>query len=244
MIADLPSEQVSDVIDCVAAEVLAEAGVAAPPVDAFYVAKRLGLSVLRDNQAVVRARFVRLAGAQPTILLADEPRSERRQWAVAHEIGEHCAHRVFTKLGLTPVVAPPAAREEIANRVAGRLLLPRVWFLTAGAKVDWDLLELKAQFATASHEMVARRMLEMPAAVIVTLWDQGKIQWRRSNTMHRPPQLTAGERDAWQAAHQLAQPARCDRSELPEGVDDIRAWPIHEPDWRREIVRTQLAEQW
>jgi hypothetical protein len=163
---------------------------------------------------------------------------------VAHEIGEHCAHRVFAELGLTPVDAPPAAREDVANRLAGRLLLPRKWFVTAGGAVDWDLLELKRKFATASHEMVVRRMLEMPALVIITLWDQGNIQWRRSNVMHSPPPPTAAEHNAWQAAHRLAQPARCDGSELPEGVEDIRAWPIHEPEWRREIVRTKLAEAW
>lgn len=244
MIADLPGEQVSNAIDCVAAEVLAEAGVVRPPVDVFSVAERLGLAVFRDVRTEVRARFVRLAGAQPTIFLANEPRAERRQWAVAHEIGEHCTHRVFENLGLEPVGAPPGAREEIANQIAGRLLLPREWFVTVGANVDWDLFELKAKFATASHEMIARRMLAMPLPVIITLWDQGKLQWRRSNAMHRPAALTAVEHDTWQAAHRLTHPARCDGSELPEGVEDVRAWPIHEPQWRREIVRTQLSECW
>jgi predicted transcriptional regulator len=248
MIAELPGEQVRDAIDCVATEVLAEAGVTAPPVDAFCIAGRLGLSVLRDNETGVRARFVRRAGAttgsRPTIYLADEPRVERRQWAVAHEIGENYAHRVFENLGLAPVDAPPAAREDVANRIAGSLLLPRDWFSAAGVTSDWDLLDLKAQFVTASHELVARRMLEMSIPVIITLCDQQKLQWRRSNTLRRPPALTPAERDAWQAAHGFSQPARCNSSELPDGIEDIRAWPIHEPEWRREIVRTQLADAW
>jgi Zn-dependent peptidase ImmA (M78 family) len=248
MITDYPSEQVSAAIDSVASEVLAEASVTKPPIDAFCIAERLGLAVLRDGQAGVRARFVRFAGestaSRPTIYVADDPRAERRQWAVAHEIGEHCAHRVFENLGLAPLEAPPAAREEIANLLAGRVLLPRDWFFAAGAAAEWDLLDLKARFVNASHEIVARRMLEMPVPVIITLWDQQRMQWRRGNLPARTPPLTLAERDVWQAAHSLRQPARCNSSDLPDGIDDIRAWPIHEPEWRREIVRTQLADEW
>jgi Zn-dependent peptidase ImmA (M78 family) len=248
MIAEIPEDQARAAVELIAAETLAEAGVVAPPVDALELAARLGLVVARDSAAGVRARFVRLAGddegGQSAILLADDPRPERRHWAVAHEIGESRAHRVFGELGLDPTDAPPAARESVANRLAGCLLLPRQWLLSAATATDWDLVELKRRFHTASHELVARRMLEMPPPVIVTLADQGRTVWRKSNRHSRTPPLTAPERAAWQAAHELGEPARCDASELPEGVEDVRAWPIHEPDWKREIVRTALADEW
>ena len=41
-------------------------------------------------------------GSRATILLRPEPRHERRHWAVAHEIGEHVAHRVFAGWGADP----------------------------------------------------------------------------------------------------------------------------------------------
>ena len=249
MFNDIPLEQARDAVERVAQWTLAEAGILAPPVDAFDVAARLGLVVATDAPAVTaairspRARFVRLGaagGPQPTILLADDPRPERRHWAVAHEIGEHQAHLVFDHLGLSPADAEPAAREAVANRLAGCLLLPRDWFLADGADCAWDLFELKARYATASHEMVARRMLEMPPPAIITLFDHDRPQWRRSNVPGRTPPLSPAERDARQAAHDCGEPTWCEASELPDGIDDVRAWPIHEPDWKREIIRTKL----
>jgi hypothetical protein len=261
MLPEIPDEQLRQALDGVAREVLLAAGLEQPPVDAFRVAEQLGLIVARDRPAPhgfaqPRARFVRLgAGArrsestagddgssnQGAILLADDPRRERRQWAVAHEIGESRAYRVFAELGVDPREAPVAAREGVANQLASSLLLPRDWFLRDGVRVDWDLFDLKAIYATASHELIARRLLEMPPAVIVTLADQGRCIWRRSNRSFRAPPLTAAERASWTAAHDGGQPTQCDPGELPDGVDDVRAWPIHEPGWRREIIRTELS---
>lgn len=249
MLPELPEEQVGEVLEAVAWETLAEGRWAAPPVDAVRLATRLGIVVAKESAAAdTRARFVRLGGAtveqQAAILLADDPRPERCQWAVAHEIGESQAYRVFAELGVDPSEAPPAAREDVANRLAGRLLLPRVWFAADGTAVDWDLHELKSRYATASHELVARRMLEMRPAVIITMFDHGRAVWRRSNRLHRPPPLSTVEQDAWRAAHETGQAVRCEAGELPEGIVDVRAWAIHEPEWKREIMRTEIGEEW
>ena len=248
MLPEIPEEQVRAAVEGVACEVLAEDDVAGPPIDALLLAERLGMVVARDGVGDTRARFVRIGGAgvegQAAILLADDPRPERQQWAVAHEIGESQAYRVFTELGVDPIEAPMAARESVANRLAGCLLLPRDWFLADGGAVDWDLLELKARYTTASHELIARRMLEMPPAVIITLVDQGKIQWRKSNRHFRAPPMTTPEVAAWKVAHEQGRAARCETAELPNGIEDVRAWPIHEPQWRREIIRTALTDEW
>ena len=90
-----------------------------------------------DDRQQGRARYVRLGShraARPkaTILLRPDPRCERRQWAVAHEIGEHVAHRVFHLLGIDPREAAPDRRERAANHLAGRLLLPADGLPTTG----------------------------------------------------------------------------------------------------------------
>jgi Zn-dependent peptidase ImmA (M78 family) len=248
VLPEIPEEQVRAAVERVALDVLDEGDVHSPPVDMAVLAERLGIVVARDGVSDTRARFVRLggisAGGQATIYLADEPRPERRQWAVAHEIGESQAYRVFQELGVNPIDGPPAAREAVANRLAGCLLLPREWFIADGSVLEWDLYELKARYATASHEMVCRRMLEMPPPVIVTLFDQGKQQWRKSNRHIRTPPMTPPEIDAWKVAHEHATAARCEQGELPEGIEDVRAWPVHEPHWRREIIRTALTDEW
>jgi len=245
MLAEIPPEQFAAALDHCAREVLAEGCIAQSPVDAFALAERLDLVVARDAAMEVRARLVRLGdggGAmRGAILVADEPRRERRHWAVAHEIGESVAHRVFAMLGVDLRDLPPAARERVANHLASCLLLPRDWFAADGRTVDWDLFALKQIYCTASHELIARRMLEMSPLVIITLFDQGQPQWRRSNVLQRPPRLTSHETDSWRKTHQHGQPTRYVCEDLPEGIEDVRCWPIHEPGWRREILRTAIA---
>ena len=126
-----------------------------------------------------------------------EPRLERRQWAVAHEIGEHVAYRVFLQWGVDPRETAPKAREAVANNLAGRLLLPTAWFAADGAACGWDLLALKARYRTASHELIARRMLECRPPVIISIFDHRRISFRRSNfpagcRRRRRPRWSAG----------------------------------------------------
>ncbi len=248
MLPDIPAEQFAIALDACAAELLAATEMTRPPVDTFLLAERLNMVVARDSTMESRGRLVRLrAGASAgrgTILLADEPRPERRYWTVAHEIGESVAYRVFGALGVDATDAPVAARERVANHLASCLLLPRCWFLEEARAVDWDLLELKQCFRTASHELIARRMLEMSPPVIITLFDQGKPQWRRSNSLCRIPKLTEEEKQTWYAAFDGGKASQFAGDHLPEEVVDVRCWPIHEPGWRREILRTALAEAW
>lgn len=252
MLTEIPTEQLSATIEAVAQGLLAEAEWLRPPVDSLAVARRLKLVVARDSAMDVRARFVRLSQfgesatangpGRGTIFLADDPRPERRQWAVAHEIGESVAHRVFAELGIPLVEIPTAGRERVANHLAVSLLLPRDWFAEDGNSLGWDLLELKKIYRTASHELIARRMLEMSPPVIVTLFDQGAPQWRRSNVMRRPPSQSTAEASVWRAAFESGSSTEYEAQELPEGIRQIRCWPVHEPGWRREILRTELEE--
>ena len=244
MLTEIPPEQYAAALDTCAEEVLQEAQIEEPPVDAIRVAHRLRLQVASDTAMDVRARFVRLGGVgEGTILLGDDPRPERRQWAVAHEIGEFVAHRVVELLRVDLADLPPSGREAIANRLASCLLLPRAWFADDGQAAEWDLPTLKEIYRTASHELIARRMLEMSSPVIVTLFDLGRPQWRRSNVLRRPPRLTPAEEKTWQTTFKDARATTHDGGDLPEGIDSVRCWPVHEPGWRREILRTGL-ETW
>src|SRR5262245_7232838 len=106
MLSEITEDEFAAAIDACAAEVLWEAGVIAPPVDAIMVAERLDLVVTRNVKMPNRGRFVRLASQsgfgvdRDTIVVATAERPEREQWAVAHEIGESVAYRVFDRLGV------------------------------------------------------------------------------------------------------------------------------------------------
>jgi hypothetical protein len=240
MFPGLTAEEISAGLDAVAMEILEEAGIEGPPVDALALARSIGITVATDDRQQGRARYVRLGGhrgrsLRATILLKPEPRSERRHWALAHEIGEHVAQRVFTQLGSDPREAAPDAREAVANQMAGRLLLPTAWFAPDAASLAWDLFALKRRYATASHELIARRMLEMPAPAIMTIFDQGRLYFRRSNLPGRVPAPSAVETRCWREVHDHVQPR-----ETFDGITRIQGWPVHEDGWKREILRTEV----
>lgn len=241
MFSTLTPEEWAASLDAVAAEVLDAAQVYRPPVDALALAHAVGLTVATDDCQQGRARYVHLRAhrgraSRPTILVRSDPRVERRQWAVAHEIGEHVAHRVFHRLDVDPRTVSPRVREAVANQMAGRLLLPTARFVPDAAAADWDLLALKIRYATASHELIARRMLELTAPAIISIFDQGRLTFRRGNLPGRTPPPSAEEIRCWKAAHRDNRPG-----EASVGMNRIRAWPVHEPDWKREILRTEIA---
>ena len=245
MTADVPCEDWSAALDAVAEQLLWESGVYEPPVDAFYVALELGLTVTQDQQLAAHAQFVRVGAGQvaceqPTIVLGDEDRFERRQFAVAHELGEFAAVRVYDQLGVDPRHSAWASREQVANAMAGRLLLPRRWFQKAGMECEWDLLQLKDMFWTASHELIARRMLDMPPPVVVTLFDQGEVTWRRGNLGSHAGGMLTIEYDTWRECHIHAAPS-CSEASTELHRVATRCWPVHEPDWKREVLRTEVV---
>ena len=240
MLAEIASEELSDCLDEVAMEVIDSAHVAGPPVDSLAVARALGITVARDDRQRCRARFVRLRSGgrgreRPTIFLRSEPRPERRHWAVAHEIGEHTAYRVFAKLGIDVRDVAPHMREDVANYLAGRILLPAQWFAADGSDHGWDLAQLKSRYRSASHELIARRMLEMPPTVIVTIFDNGELYFRRANVPGSVPGPSTIELTCRGEANRHNQPQHA-----TEGTSSIQAWPVHEEGWQREILRTEV----
>jgi hypothetical protein len=244
MLPELTREELAAGLDAVAEEILRRAAAEAPPVDAFAVAEALGITVAWDDQQAGRARCVRLKDRRSpkprwTILLKPDPRQERQQWAVAHEIGEQLAHRVFAVWGADPRETSPRAREIIANQLAGRLLLPTRWFFADARSCRWDLFALKARYPTASHELIARRMLECKVPVIISIFDQEALAFRRSNLPGRPPPPLTIEIRCWRQVHARNRPVG--RSQGPYRT---QGWPVHEEDWKREILRTEVQECW
>lgn len=238
MLPELTQDEFSLALDAVAGGVIA-LGDVGPPVDAVRLARALDLAVAWDAAQPGRGRIVRLRGyagakEQGSILVRPEPRPERLQWAVAHELGEACAFQVFDHLGVDPREAPAGAREMVANQLAGRILLPRRWFGEEGRRCGWDLLALKARFATASHELIARRMLDFAVPIAITIFDHGRRTFRRGNLPGPIRELAPLELAAWRSAHDAAKPAI-----EADSACRVQAWPVHEPDWKREILRTE-----
>jgi hypothetical protein len=240
MLAEILPEELARTLDEIAAAALLMAGFQEPPIDSLRLAERLGLAVAWDDRQSGRARRVQFAGNAggnvAAVLVRHDPRAERLHWAIAHEVGELLAERVFAELAIDPRTAPMQAREFIANALASRLLLPGEPFSRDGVSCGWDLLELKQRYHTASHELTARRMLDFSSPIIISVFDQNQLTWRKSNVSGRAPKLCDREIVCWKTAHESGLPS-CD-----PGPPTISVWPIHEAEWQREIVRIDLSE--
>jgi hypothetical protein len=240
---DVSRDELTELVDDTVAAVLRRAGVRRPPVDAVEVAGRLGYRVLWDDAQQGRARIAEVRGlpgrrGSMAIFLRRDPRPQRVQWAVAHELGEACTGELFRRLRLSAHETAPNQREQLASTVATRLLLPTKWFARDSAEMDYDLSRLKARYATASHELIARRWLDLRTPVVISVFDHGKLQFRRWNLPGGVAPLTAEEHRCWRRAHESSEAVH-----LP-GPPRIDVWAVHEPDWKREIVRLEPAGEY
>ncbi len=209
-----------------------------PPFDALRSAKRLGIEVAFDRSQRARGRRKTLAGQQ-SIFLRPEDRPERVQWAAAHELGEVFAHQVFRAADWSGTEIPPRLREQIANLFASRFLLPTATFAVDCVRLEFDLPRLKSRYTTASHELIARRMLDVKPDAVLTILDQGNVTTRVNGYEQRVTGWQPEERECWRTAHEtgLAQ------LEETHGLA-IRVWPVHEPGWKREILWTSPHGDW
>jgi hypothetical protein len=79
-------------------------------------------------------------------------------------------------------------------------------------------------------------MLACEPAVIITVCDQGRVTFRRSNVAGRVPPLGTLEIESWKEAHDRGTPNR-----RIGGAWQVAAWPVHEEGWQREILRTEVG---
>lgn len=222
-------------VDETVEDILLQGGTPAPPVDAVRIAQRLGIVLAADVSQMGRARQKRL-GDQSVILVRPDDRPERLQWAVAHELGEVFAHRISDRAREMGWEEEVPVREELANRFASRLLLPARWFDEDARRCRGDLPTLKEIYRTASHESIAWRLLDLDDSTVITICDQGNVSARRGN-FSCPNRLQPIEKAAWEEAHRKNRPS-CREEEAVR----IQCWPIHELNWKREILRTTCKD--
>jgi predicted transcriptional regulator len=237
MSEDLNREEVTRVVDDMVEELLTTAGVQQPPVDAIALAQvPLGLEVCLDRTQAQRGRAQRAAGRGP-IFLRPEPTEERHQWTVAHEIGEHFKPALLRRLGIEPEQTRAMMGESLANLFAHRLLVPTCWLAEEARACEHDVLELKQRFRTASHEVVAWRLLDLSTPCIITVVDNEHVHRRRSNAWRVTRELSEPEVRCLRYVHQYSRPRR-----VREQGWTVHGWPVHQSDWKREILRSVLDE--
>jgi hypothetical protein len=221
-------------VDHLVSRLLMRAELDQPPFDALEIARRLRIDVIIDNDQAGRARHKLLRG-RSTIFVKQDDRAERLQWSVAHELGEIFSFEL--KIDATETAIDSGIREQIASEIGTRLLLPEPVFSKAARASRLDLSELKEQFATASYELIARRLLTVGVPVVVSQFDNGHVVRRSSPNGKVSQRLSPLEQFSWQQAHTTSQPQQhSDESIL------TRTYAIHEANWKREFQITTPLE--
>jgi Zn-dependent peptidase ImmA (M78 family) len=237
MFDDYLREDVMAMMDRVVEDLLQAAKIEGPPVDAIALAqKHLGMEVCLDRRQTQRGRAQRIAGKKQ-IYLRPEPTEERHQWTVAHEIGEHLKTELLKRLGWAPEDTRAMTGESLANLFAFRLLVPSCWFADDASNLDYDLLALKERYRTSSNEVIAWRFLDLPSSCIVTIIDNDHITRRRSNAWPTRKRLEPAEGKCQRYVNQYSRPRL-----VQENGWTVQGWPVHQTDWKREILRSVVEE--
>lgn len=224
--------------DVVSMQILDRAGYTSGAVNAAVLTRRLGFDIVYDRQQASRGRLKQF-GRRRSIFIKPDQRPERIHWAICHELGECFAHHVFQYVGAQPDGCGPGMREQVANFMAARLLLPGQTFFEDARACRESLPVLKTRYQTASHELIAMRLLDQESSRCLTIVDQGRITKRRANHFTCERSFLPIEQKCWQTSHD-----DCRDFELTDEVLRIHCWAIHEPHWKREIVMTMPVNEY
>lgn len=192
------------------------AGVSAPPVDAVALAR-------------VHLRLPEPAVKKPK---GPPPDEETRQLLAAQQVGDHLKTELLRRLGVGGEGPRPLLGESLTNLVAHRLLVPDGWLADEARASGFDLEHLKRVFRTASHELIAWRLLDLPEPSLITIVDNGRVTRRRANLWRAPRELSEAERECQQYAHEHCRPHRVRHDQWT-----VWGWPVHRVDWKREVLR-------
>jgi hypothetical protein len=233
MTEDLTREDLHQAADRLVEELLAAAGVARPPVDAVDLARRhLGMIVSETARSEPRAR-ARRGGPADVIAVSHESSEEGRQWAAAQAVGERLKPDLTRRLGLDPAARLGLTGESFAGLIAQRLLTPTTWFAGDARGCRWDLPELQRLYATASTELIAWRLLDLPEPCVITIVENDHVHRRRSNAWRVDKTLHPAEQQCQRYVHHYSRP----HIASAEGWT-VQGWPVHQADWKREILRS------
>ncbi len=222
MIDELPPEELLGAVDRLVREVLDEAALREPPVDAVALA----LQFLPPQEQRPRRGQRRPAVAQ-------EQTEEQKQWAAARQLGRHLKDVLLERLGVAEEAARGLPGATLVNLFAPRLLLPADWFAADAAALDYDVLRLKERYPTCTHEVIALRLLDLPEPCIITVLDGDRVHRRRSNAWPVRRPLEPAEQKCQRTIQRHGQPhvIRADNW-------TVQGWPIRETDGQRIILRS------
>lgn len=136
------------------------------------IANRMGMRVVMSNlPRMVKACLCRGRDGVPDSILVNRRMGYwRRNYAIAHEIAEH----LVSAMG----VHADEEDEPIIDRCAAAIMMPRTAFTMALMRYGPDVVMIHRKFPFASHEALARRILDFLPNAVLTICDDHEIVLR------------------------------------------------------------------
>jgi len=223
VIEDLARDDVVQCVDRFVQELLTQAGVEGPPVDAVALARHLGLDLDESRR---RGRKKPSGEEAPR---AATP--EAQQWDAAQAIGEHYKATLLERLGFAPDEKRPLLGESLSGLFARHLLVPGAWFASDAPSCGYDLLQLKDRYRTATHEVIAFRLLDLPEPCIITVVEDDRVHRRRSNAWPVKKRLEPAEAECRRCVTHDGEP-----QVVRSGAWTVWGWPVWQGGRNREIL--------
>src|SRR2546421_557072 len=94
--------------------------------------------------------------------------------------------------------------------------------------------------SSSSQGVIALRSLDLPEPCVVTVIDNERVSRRKSNAWRVTRRLEPAEQQCQRYVNHYSRPRV-----VREGRWTVQGWPVHQSDWKREILRTVVdADAW
>lgn len=225
---DTPLYDLHLLLDNLVQEFLVKASLHQPPIDAYALLNAKAWQLLELDAPSPHSK--------KSVQVFDPKESEsaevKKQWLAAQSLASSLQKEA--KLRWEKANDTQAAQGiSFINLIAQRILAPTQWLKTLALSVDYDLLELKRIFKTPAYEIIALRMLDLDSPCIITIVDNGHISKRKSNCCNPSKILSPTEAMVLNYVHENSRPKK-----VNDQGWQVAGWPVHQLDWRREILRS------
>lgn len=225
---DTPLYDLHLLLDNLVQEFLAKASLHQPPIDACALLNAKAWQLLElDAPSILSKKSIQVFDPKES-----ESAEVKKQWLAAQSLASSLQKEA--KLRWEKSNDTQAAQGiSYINLIAQRILVPTQWLKSLALQFDYDLLELKRIFKTPAYEIIALRMLDLDSPCIITIVDNGHIFKRKSNCCNPPKTLSPAESMVLNYVHENSRPKK-----VNDQGWQVAGWPVHQLDWRREILRS------
>ncbi len=204
-----------------------------PPVDWVELAVSIP-GIRRETAQEATGLSRRRAASKGKLLFADSLKEESRQRLAAQAISQFLLPKVGDILGIEDGERPPTSW---VRALVERLMVPPLWFRDVWRDENGDFVKVLNRFAFTPLEIVAQRLLDDSEPTVLSIIDHGSLTHRASNGPRAGKVLWPLEKECFEYISHFSRTRR-----LSQGGMTVSGWPIHQSDWKKEVLRTVLAE--